>query len=238
MQTLVQRLLPPHCVGCQGLVGQDFSLCPDCWRSVPFIHGNICALCGVSLLGAESDEVVHCDDCLHVARPWWQGRAALMYQDKARSLVLAFKHGDRLDLARSATEWMVKAARDILLPDQLVVPVPLHWRRLFKRRYNQAAVLATGIARRTGLECQPDLLQRPNPTPTLDGIGRDGRFAAMAGAIRVHKRHSGLLTGRHVLLIDDVMTSGATLAAASEACLAAGATEITILVLARVHKDT
>ncbi len=236
LQALLHMVYPPQCLTCGARVTSDFGLCGDCWRETPFISGLVCNHCGVPLPGEDSAEVL-CDDCLTIARPWTAGRAAMMYGDNARKLVLAFKHGDRLDLARPAAAWMLKAAEPILMPDMLVAPIPLHWLRLIKRRYNQAAVLSSRIAKLAGLEQCPDLLQRRRSTGSQDGLTRDGRFANMSEALTLHPRHAKRVEGRHVLLIDDVMTSGATLAAGAEACVAQGAIGVSVLVMARVAKE-
>ena len=227
---------PPQCLTCEAQVTDDFGLCPDCWRATPFITGLVCDLCGTPLPGDDPGHPVNCDDCLTVARPWSRGRAAMVYADNARALVLALKHGDRMDLARPAARWLYRSVAPMLEKDMLVAPVPLHWLRLFKRRYNQASLLSRGIARLAGLEHCPDLLLRLRRTPTQDGRDRSGRFANIAEAIRANPRRAGRMDGRGVLLVDDVMTSGATLAAASEACLAAGASHVLVAVLARVAK--
>ncbi len=151
--------------------------------------------------------------------------------------MLALKHGDRLDLARPAGEWLMRAARPILSGDMLVAPVPLHWTRLFRRRFNQSALLSRALARAAGLDHCPDLLLRTRRTESQEGRDRDGRFANLAGAIRVHPRHRARIGARAVLLVDDVMTSGATLAAAADACLGAGAASVSVVTLARVAKD-
>jgi ComF family protein len=237
LQSVLRLIYPPQCLSCAEPVASDFALCPACWRDARFIGGLVCDCCGLPLPGEEAGEPVHCDDCLTIARPWTRGRAALMYSGTGRRIVLGLKHADRLDYARAAAGWMARAARPILLPDMLVAPVPLHWTRLLKRRYNQSALLANAVARATGLTACPDLLVRSRNTGSQDGRDRTGRFQNMADAIRVHPRRADRLPGRAILLVDDVMTSGATLAAASEACLAVGATEVRVLSLARVGRD-
>jgi ComF family protein len=236
LQAALHLVWPAQCLTCDALVASDFGLCGDCWRDTPFIGGMVCDKCGLPLPGGGTDEVAVCDDCLAIARPWAQGRAALLYQGNARSLVLALKHGDRTDLARPAAGWLLRAARPILRPGMLVAPVPLHWARLIRRRYNQAALLSAGLARAAGLDHCPDLLVRPRRTGSQDGRSRDGRFSNMADALRLHPRRAARAEGRHVLIVDDVMTSGATLAAAAEACLAGGAADVSVLSLARVAK--
>ena len=237
LQALLHLIYPPQCLTCGARVTSDFGLCGDCWRDTPFITGLVCQHCGVPLPGEDRQADVLCDDCLTIARPWSAGRAALMYKDNARKLILALKHGDRLDLARPAAEWMFKAAQPMLIQDMLVVPIPLHWMRLVKRRYNQAALLSSRIAGMAKLDHCPDLLQRSRNTGSQDGLGRDGRFANMSGALTLHGKRAAKVDGRHVLLVDDVMTSGATLAAGAEACIAAGAIGVSVLVMARVAKE-
>ncbi|WP_229666177.1 ComF family protein [Actibacterium pelagium] len=231
-------LYPPQCILCRALVEEDFALCGGCRRDTWFISGLVCDACGVPLPGtAEADERVLCDDCLKIARPWVQGRAALIYRDTGRKLVLALKHGDRTDLVRPLSRWMSQVASPILLPDTVVVPIPLNRWRFFKRRYNQAALLARAVADQTGLTYLPDALIRPQRTRPLDGMSVEQRFETLSQKIRPHPRRSTQLKDRSVLLVDDVMTSGATLAAATEACLVAGATRVCVLTLARVAKD-
>jgi ComF family protein len=161
----------------------------------------------------------------------------MIYKDNARQMVLSLKHGDRMDLAPASARWMLRAARAIMQPGMLVAPVPLHWARLLRRRYNQSALLSYQLARHAALDHCPDLLIRPRATPSLDHRSKDDRFAQLAQAIAMHPRRVALAKDRHVMLIDDVMTSGATLAAATEACLAGGASAVSVLVMARVVKD-
>lgn len=237
MQGLVRAIYPARCISRGDLTDDDFGLCGACWRDTGFIAGTTCDLCGTPLPGDRGSGPLHCDDCLAIARPWSAGRAVLLYSGTGRSLVLALKHGDRTDLARPLGRWLARAAAPLVQPDTLLVPVPLHWTRLLSRRYNQAALLARTAARALGRPDCPDALLRRRRTTSLDGHGREARFALLDGAITPHPGRRGLIAGRPVLLVDDVMTTGATLAAATEALHAAGATRVCTMVLARVAKD-
>lgn len=237
LQAALHVLYPPQCISCGALVTSDFGLCGECWRETPFVAGLVCNRCGVPLPGGDSQESAVCDDCLSIARPWGQGRAALVYRENGRSLVLALKHGDRMDLARPAAAWLEQAARPVIRPKMLVVPVPLHWLRLLTRRYNQAALLSMALARLAGLDHCPDVLVRRRTTGTQEGRTRDGRFANVADAFRVPKPRTALVEDREILLVDDVMTSGATFAAATDALFSAGARSVDVVSLARVAKD-
>ncbi len=224
-------------MGCGALTESDFGLCGACWCETPFIGGTVCEGCGVPLMGAQDGFRIECDDCLKAPPLWKSGRSALLYDGKARALILALKHGDRPELARLAARWMAQSGRELLQPDMVIAPVPLHWSRLLKRRYNQSALLAQHLGQDTGLDCVPDLLVRKRRTPVLDGKTAQERAKVLNDAIRVHPRRVHHLKGRDVLLVDDVMTSGATLAACTRVCQAAGANHIFVLALARVAKD-
>lgn len=236
LSAALHLIYPPQCITCDAKVTSDFGLCGDCWRETPFVAGLVCDKCGAPLKGQDTGQAEYCDDCLTIARPWGRGRAALIYRGNARGIVLALKHGDRMDLARPASAWLARAGQDVISPKMLVAPVPLHWMRLFKRRYNQAALLSAGLAKLARLDHCPDLFQRRTATPAQSG-GRDARFANMSATMRVHPRWADQILGRDVLVVDDVMTSGATFAAVAEAALAAGATSVTTLALARVVKE-
>lgn len=219
------------------MVDSDFGLCGSCWRDTPFIGGTVCDSCGIPVPGSADGYRLECDDCMKTPRIWADGRAALLYKDRARRMVLALKHGDRPEIARPAALWMSRAVRPILRENMLIAPVPLHWTRFLKRRYNQSALLAQEVARQTGLSQCPDLLLRTKRTAMLDGKTAQERFSDLSGAIRVHPKRRHRLAARSILLVDDVMTTGATLTACTRACLEAGAHDVCVLTLARVAKD-
>lgn len=238
LQTLLHLAFPPQCISCGARVEDAFGLCGACWSETPFIRGLVCDLCGVPLVGdAAPDDRLICDDCTSIARPWDRGRAALAYRGNARRLVLQLKHSDRLDLVRPAAGWLAEAGACLMLPQTVVVPVPAHPLRLASRRYNQAAALAMALARYRKLPCIPDLLRRVRRTPMQDGLTREARFRNICDSIRPGRGAETRLRQRPVVLIDDVMTSGATLAAATEALRDAGAPSVNVLALARVVKD-
>ena len=236
MQSALGVLYPPQCVSCDAPTDADFALCGQCWRETPFVEGLVCDLCGDPLPGEDDGTPAHCDACLAANRPWQQGRAAMVYDGNARRLVLALKHGDRPELARAAAPWLVRSAIPLTCPDTLIVPMPIHWTRLLRRRYNQSAELARFLARALNIKHIPDALQRTKRTRPHDGMDIDARFANMQGAIGPHPKRGGSLAGRKVLLLDDVMTSGASFDAATRACFAAGADHVNVLALARVTR--
>ncbi len=240
LQTMLHAVFPPECLGCGARVESDFSICGACWGDTPFIFGAACDLCGIGLPGQQSDdgEKLICDDCRSIARPWQAGRAVFGYSGTGRKLVLGLKHGDRADIARAAGPWMARAGEGFWDDDPLIIPVPLHRWRLASRRFNQSALLAQALAREIGLTCVPDALRRARPTPSQDGRDRDARFRNVVDAIAPNGSRADPIRGRAVVLVDDVMTSGATLASAAEACRKAGSGPIRVMVLARVGKDT
>ncbi|WP_323763847.1 ComF family protein [Marinovum sp.] len=239
VQTALRVVYPPQCLICCEMVETDFGLCGPCWRDTPFVGGLVCDGCGLPLPGSDPEEIAHCDTCLAYPPAWERARAALLYDDNGRRLVLGMKHSDRKDIARSGAGWLARASAPLVRPDMLVAPVPLHWMRLMSRRYNQSARLAEALAAELGLAYCPDLLKRVRRTRSLGRLTRAERRAVLAGAITVSagRRHR-VVAGRPVLLVDDVLTTGATLAACAEALRGAGAGPISAGVLARaVRKD-
>lgn len=238
LQTALGAIYPPQCAICAAKVSTPFGLCAGCLPQMQFITSASCNGCGAPMATADQDEKVLCEDCHVLARPWIEGRAAIVYGGLGRRMVLALKHGDRMDLARAAGPWLARLAAPMMKEDTVFVPIPLHRWRLFERRYNQAGLLVQALAKE--LRCPNrvclTVLDRPEATPSTDHKNRDARFSMMQGAIVPSETHGGRLKGRSVLLVDDVMTSGATFAAATEAAYSAGASEVRVLALARALK--
>jgi predicted amidophosphoribosyltransferase len=233
--TLIDLIFPPRCLACPTPTDTAHGLCAACWAETHFIAGTACAKCGVPLIGEAGAEDV-CDGCRRHPPAWDRGAAALIYDGAARRMVLALKHADRLDLVGPLAGWMAAAGRELAGQADMIAPVPLHWRRLVRRRYNQSAELAREVGRRAERPVAVDLLLRQRATAPQDG-GRTARAANQAGAFGVTPRHASGLSGKRVLLVDDVLTSGATLSACADCLRGAGAARVDVLVLARVALD-
>jgi ComF family protein len=228
-------LLPPRCAVCDNPVGVEGQLCAACFARTNFISAPFCVRCGVPFASAEQGGAEGwCPGCRAEPPLFRLARAALRYDDQARRLILPLKHADRDELAAILAPMMTRAGMALLAVADLLVPVPLHRRRLFQRRYNQAAVLAYAVGRLTGCPVLPDALARTRQTALLEEKSPEERTREIAGSIVVRPRRAGPLVGRSVLLIDDVMTSGATANACTQALLGAGVVAVDVLVAARV----
>ncbi|MSO70440.1 MAG: ComF family protein [Alphaproteobacteria bacterium] len=228
-------VLPPRCLGCDGAVAAPGALCPQCWSGVSFIAPPFCACCGLPQefdLGAEA----LCGACIAEAPPFARARAVLRYDAASRGLLLRFKHADRTDAAPAFARWLQRAGAELLAEAELIVPVPLHWSRLLARRYNQSALLAIALGRLSGRRVVPDLLLRRRRTPSQGGMSATGRRRNVAGAFALRARAQPLVAGKRVLVIDDVLTTGATAVECARVLLRSGAAAVDVLTLARVAR--
>lgn len=222
---------PPLCANCDTRVEAP-GLCPDCWDRISFIGAPQCGACGVPLPFGPAPDAL-CADCARDRPPFERARSAFIYDTESRPMLLAFKHADRTDLAPVLASLLIRPAAPLLADADLVTPVPLHWRRLLARRYNQSAILAKRIAAGTGAVYVPDLLIRAKPTPSQGGKSRAARFRNVRGVFRVPERQRRRLRDKRVLLVDDVFTTGATVSAAARALLRGGAAGVDVVTLAR-----
>ena len=232
-QGAIGLVFPIRCALCDAPTVDVDALCADCAGTTTFLQGLCCDLCGAPLPG-ESSFAERCDDCMSLARPWSRGKSAILYAGAGRRLVLKLKHADRPDLARLASRWIVDVGSDAL-SGRLLVPVPVHWSRRISRRYNQSAELSRWIAKRAGQDYAPLGLTRLRSTQSQDRKTVEQRFQNVEGSI---EGDEATLKNERVCLVDDVMTSGATLSTCARAALDAGAKDISVLVLARVTKPS
>ncbi len=230
---VLDALMPPRCAACGEPVDRPRALCLACWSTLTFIGHPCCAICGDPFEVAPPGQPV-CGDCLAAPPPWRRARSALRYDAASRALVLGFKHGDRLHLGGLLAGWMRLAGAELLADADVLVPVPLHRWRLLARRYNQAAVLAHALGEVAGVPVSDRALVRARPTPSQGQLTRSQRARNVQAAFRVEGRRQLEIAGRHVLLVDDVLTSGATAGACTRVLLRAGAASVDLLTLARV----
>ncbi len=235
---LLDLVLPPHCPACDGIVDAPGRFCGACFRRAALIVAPCCERCGVGFASeAAAGFALSCPACLAEPPPWRSGRAALVYDEFSRRLVLPLKYGDRTENAAVLGQHMARAGRALLERCDLLVPVPLHRRRLFVRRYNQAALLAGAVGRLAGRPVLVDALVRVRQTAPLVGQSAAERRRAVAGAIAARPSRVRLLAGRQVVLVDDVLTTGATVGVCAEALLAAGAASVDVLAAARTERE-
>ncbi len=230
---LLNAVLPPRCLGCGVDVAEPGALCAACWDGLAFLSDPQCDRCGLPFETVPAQGAL-CGAC--AARPpsFDRARAVFIYDDASRDLILGFKHGDRTDAAPGLGRWLCRAGGDLIADADLIAPVPLHPWRLVRRRYNQSALLVRAVARQTGVVAVCDLLRRDRATPSQGGLGAAARRRNVASAFSVPARHRGALAGRRVLLVDDVLTTGATVESCARSLVGAGAAAVDVLTVARV----
>ncbi len=226
--------LPPRCLTCDAAVEAPGRLCSACFRATGFVTEPCCDRCGAPFRHAAQGGLTRqCGQCTLEPPPWAQGRAALRYDDQARRIILPLKHADRVDLAPALARHMARAGAALLQSADILVPVPLHGGRLLARRYNQSALLAYAVGRVAKRPVVPDALQRTRATEPLGEKSRKERAETVKGVFAVSPGRTSRVAGRRVVLIDDVLTTGATAGACTRALLAGGAARVDLLVGAR-----
>lgn len=232
---LLNAVLPPRCLRCGTGTDRPGALCGVCWQDMIFLAPPICAACGYPFETAPAETAI-CGAC--AARPpgFDRARAVLAYDDASRDLLLGFKHADRTEGAPAYAAWMARAGADLLAEADLIAPVPLHWRRLLHRRYNQAALLARALGQQpgTGAAVVPDLLRRRRATASQGHLSPAARWRNVRGAFALAPRHTRRVRGARVLLVDDVLTTGATAETCARLLRRAGAAGVDVLTLARI----
>jgi len=231
--TALDLALPPRCIGCGERVDRTGLACAACWSKLTFIAPPFCDCCGAPFDFAV-EGVRRCAACYANPPHYDRARAAVIYDEGSRGLILGFKHGDRLHGAPAFGAWVARAGAELLADADLIVPVPLHRWRLLRRRYNQAALIAEHAGRRAGVPHLPDLLERQRATPSQGDLGPAARARNVAGAFRLNPRHADRVKGSRIVLVDDVLTTGATIGACAKVLRRGGAARIDVLTLARV----
>jgi len=231
-RALLDLFLPP--MDALGAPALTSGLPAEAWSRIVFVEAPVCDGCGAPY-EFDPGPGVRCAACMARPLAFDRARAACLYDEHSRDLILKLKHADRTDLAPVLARWLRRAARDLLDEADVIVPVPLHRSRLLSRRYNQAAEMARPLGRLAGLPVLPDALARVRRTESQGGKSATGRRRNMAGAFAVPAGRADQIAGRRVLLVDDVLTTGATAHACARALKAAGAVTVDLAVIAKVH---
>ncbi|UYO40315.1 ComF family protein [Rhodopseudomonas palustris] len=231
-QAALDLALPTLCVACREPVAGE-GVCAQCWSQLSFIAPPYCEKLGIPFVYDPGPGMLSMQA---IAAPpaYSRARAAVRYDEVAKALVHGLKFHDRTDLAPTMGRWMARAGQPLLADADLLVPVPLHWRRGFSRRYNQSGALAQVIGRQAKLPVAVEALQRVRPTAHQIGLSRSERAANVQGAFKVPKHRKAEIHGRRIVLVDDVLTSGATVDACARALLRARAASVDVLVFALV----
>jgi ComF family protein len=233
LRPVLDFALPPRCPGCGAVTEAPHRFCLTCWSALGFLAEPCCSRCALPF-DYESGSDVLCGACLASPPGFDRLRAAVAYGEISRKVALKLKYGGRPGVAETMARFM---ARHLTAESEtIVVPVPLHRWRIWRRGYNQSALIATALGRRAGLETRLDLIRRVKRTPPLRGMGPRERRDAVRGAFRIEPVQRGAVKGRNVLLIDDVYTSGATANACAAVLRRAGAARVEVLCWARVVK--
>lgn len=234
---MLDLLLPPRCLACGIEIDAPAGMCPDCWSGLRLLGPPWCRCCGLPLpLPHASVDAPLCAGCASAPPAFDRARAALRYDGNSSRLILRFKRGGRLDGVTMFARWMAQAGEELLQDADLLLPVPLHRWRLLQRGFNQSAVLAQRIAGLTQRPWDPSVLQRHRATASQQGLSAVARQQNInARAFRVNRPER--VAGARVILVDDVQTTGATLAACAAVLRHAGAARIDVLTLARVVRE-
>lgn len=231
----VNLLLPIRCVSCGVIVDGNGGICPACFAKIHFISAPYCSLCGMPFEYAEqgfetSENALICGRCIENPPFYSKAMSAIKYNENSRSLLLSFKYFDRTDLAETFSKWMISAGEDVIKKSDIIIPVPMHKTRMLIRKYNQAALLANKISIKTNIPTVHNILVR-NKKTAPQKQGREKRALNVKGAFKV--LNPDIITDKSVLLIDDVITSGATINECATTLKKNGAKDVFALSLAR-----
>lgn len=236
VRPIVDAVLPPRCLACGTMVQDDGGFCASCWQLRHFLRPPACACCAMPFAQPQGDGAL-CAACIADAPPFVRAGALIAYDAAVGAIILRLKYGRRVGLARAMAHMLTAPARELLGEDAdnaLVMAVPLDRWRLWRRGFNQSVLIARPLARALGLPLHLDALVRTRPTGSMRGLGRRARLRRVQGAFAVPPPHRCDIAGRNILLVDDVMTTGATLSACARALRRAGAARVYVLAFARV----
>lgn len=236
----LDTLFPPRCTVSGQPVEMQGMVAPKVFKDLSFISAPFCVRCGMPFefeTSGETDEDLECGACIDHPPAYNKARAALAYNDTSRDMILGFKHGDKTLAVRSFTPWMKRAGEVMLVDADLIIPVPLHYLRLVKRRYNQASILASWLGREANIPVCAGALRRVRSTKTQGHLSYKDRAKNVKKAFSVNSKHIETIKSKRIVLIDDVLTTGSTVNECAKILLESGAAQVDVLCVARVVKN-
>ncbi|WP_373085858.1 ComF family protein [Sneathiella sp.] len=234
---LLDAVFPAACVNCADFIDEPGNLCLRCWPQMTYISAPFCSICGFPF-EFDRDTAHICGNCIRRRPAFGRARAVLQYDDASRDMVLGYKHSDKTDRVPAFANWMYRAGVSLVNDCDIICPVPLHSHRLIKRRFNQSALLARQLSKLSAKPVSPDMLIRTRPTRSQGGLSARARHVNVQGVFQANPDRLPLIEKARILLIDDVLTTGATVEACCNRLLRAGATEVNVLTFSRVVRPS
>jgi ComF family protein len=229
----LDAVFPAGCVNCADPIDIPGNLCATCWPQMTYISAPFCETCGFPF-EFDRDDALICGSCIQRPPVYSKARAVLKYDDSSRDMILGYKHSDQTNRAPTFAIWMYRAGFKLVNECDIICPVPLHSRRLIQRRFNQSALLAQQLAKLSKKPVSPDMLLRTRPTRSQGGLSAAARHRNVQGVFQLNPPRRYLVEKARILLIDDVLTTGATVEACCTQLLRAGAAEVNVLTFSRV----
>ena len=230
---LLNTIFPSLCPLCQNIVEKEQTLCALCWDDIEFISDPSCIQCGLPLPASPIEEEIKCYDCLKNNHIFTESKSVFVYEAHSKKMILSLKHSYKFHYAPLLGKWMAESGKSLIEKSDVLIPIPLHWSRLLKRGFNQAALLAHHVGRAAKKPVLYNVLKRAKKTPTQDGLSRAERQKNMNDVFAVKEKN--VILNKNIMLIDDVMTTGATLDAAAQILVKNGAASVRTLTVGRVR---
>jgi ComF family protein len=230
LSTLKDICFPLTCCNCGQFVDSE-GLCSECWKTIKWTGDPKCRICGIPF---EIDVDMLCPECLRKKPHFDKAISVFEYDDFSKDMILKFKHGDMTFMSRQLAAWIYRASENEIKNADIIVPVPIHFFKRLKRKYNQSELLAQELEKISGIPCEPRILQKIKSTPQQEGLSRSTRLKNINGSFGVNPEYSPRLNAKTVVLLDDVLTTGSTAGECSKILKKHGATKVIVLTIARV----
>ncbi len=229
---LLDIIYPPRCIACGDNVHENGTICAKCWGEINFISDPQCQICGFPFdFKVEGNPI--CAGCIDEKPKFSKARAVFLYDDASRRMITSFKYNDRIENRVAYARWMARVGAEMLADADYIIPVPIHFAKLLLRKYNQAGLLALEIAKISGNKVLVNALIRKKYTRKQAGLNRRLRFENISGAFKINQKYAAILKDKKILLVDDVITTGATADECAKILLKAKVAKVEVLALAK-----